>query len=89
MNVNDRSQGEMAVFNTCSACGEYCVEKGVQALDAQKALAVCPKCGYQHQSFRLPLVVVTGARGVGKSTICLALTSKMRDAAVVIEGDIL
>ncbi|UVI29695.1 AAA family ATPase [Paenibacillus spongiae] len=76
------------MFNVCIQCGEYHVEKSIQPINNFEAFAICPHCGHAHRFFRLPLFVVTGASGVGKSTICLALTSKLKDA-VVIEGDIL
>ena len=73
------------MFNVCPNCGEYKPEKIV---DSEGPYAVCPVCNYRHKFLRLPLFVLTGASGVGKTTTCLALTAKTNDL-VVMESDIL
>lgn len=73
------------MFNVCPNCGEYRADKDILP---EGAYAVCPDCGFQHQFIRLPLFIVTGASGVGKSTACLALAAKTKDV-VVMESDIL
>jgi hypothetical protein len=73
------------MFNVCPQCGEFSEEK---VIDTRGPFAICPHCGYAHQFERLPLFVVTGASGSGKSTIGLALVPALRDC-VVIESDIL
>lgn len=47
---------------------------------------ICAHCGYQHPFRRLPLFVISGPSGAGKTTACLALAPEM-DACVCIEGD--
>ena len=73
------------VFNVCPNCGEYRADKIIVPAGAY---AVCPNCEYQHQFIRLPLFVLTGASGVGKTTTCLALAARAKDL-VVMESDIL
>lgn len=69
----------------CPGCGEYSEEKEI---DPAGPFAVCPYCRYRHPFVRLPLFVVSGASGSGKSTVCLALASAMSEC-VVMETDIL
>jgi gluconate kinase len=73
------------MFNVCPNCGEYRVDK---LIVPDGAYAVCPICEYKHKFARLPLFVLTGASGVGKTTLCLALAADMKDF-VVMESDIL
>lgn len=73
------------MFNVCPACGEYAVDKRV---DPSGPYAVCPRCGHAHPFVMLPLFVVTGASGSGKSTVCLRLARSMPEC-VVLESDIL
>ena len=73
------------MFNVCPNCGEYRVDK---IIVPEGPYAVCPSCKYQHKFLRLPLFVLTGASGVGKTATCLALAAKAKDV-VVMESDIL
>jgi len=73
------------MFNVCPNCGELRVDKIILP---DGPYAVCPHCEYQHKFLRLPLFVITGASGVGKSSTCLALAAKTKDF-VVIDSDIL
>ena len=73
------------MFNVCPNCGEYRVDK---IIVPEGPYAVCPVCEYQHKFIRLPLFVLTGASGVGKTTTCLALAAWTMDF-VVMESDIL
>jgi hypothetical protein len=73
------------MFNVCPNCGEYHADK---IIVPEGAYAVCPDCNYRHKFFRLPLFVLTGASGAGKTTTCLALAAKAKDF-VVMESDIL
>jgi hypothetical protein len=57
-------------------------------IETEGVYAICPKCRFRHEFVRLPLFILTVASGVGKSTVCLALAAKMKDA-VVKESDIL
>lgn len=73
------------MFNVCPNCGEYRADKVIEPLGAY---AICPVCGFRHKFVQLPLFILTGASGAGKSTVCLALLSKAKDF-VVMESDIL
>src|SRR5215204_1815673 len=73
------------MFNVCPGCGEYRADKEI---DATSAYVVCPVCGHRHKFVQLPLFILTGASGAGKSTASLALVDKLKDI-VVMESDIL
>jgi adenylate kinase family enzyme len=73
------------MFNVCSSCGEYRADK---VIVPEGAYAICPNCSFRYKFIRLPLFILTGASGVGKSTVCLGLAAKMKDV-VVMESDIL
>jgi len=73
------------MFNVCPNCGEYAVEKHI---DASGPFAVCPHCQYAHPFLQQPLFIISGASGTGKSTACLSLISLLLEC-VVLEQDIL
>lgn len=73
------------MFNVCPNCGEYRVDKMVLP---EGPYAVCPVCEYRHEFVRLPLFVVTGPSGAGKTTTCLTAAASTKDF-VVMESDIL
>ena len=73
------------MFNVCPNCGEYRVDKMVLP---EEPYAVCPVCEYRHRFVRLPLFIVTGASGTGKTTTCLTAAAITKDF-VVMESDIL
>jgi 2-phosphoglycerate kinase len=73
------------MFNVCLKCGEYHSDK---IIEPEGPYAVCPNCKYQHKFIRLPLFVLTGSSGVGKTATCVALAARTKDF-VVMESDIL
>jgi len=73
------------MFNVCPACGRYSEEK---LIDPDGPFAICPYCGHRHHFVRLPLFVLTGASGAGKTAVCLALAAKMSEC-VFMESDVL
>jgi broad-specificity NMP kinase len=73
------------MFNICQQCGLWSDE---QMVDPDGPYALCPHCGYQHWFRRLPLFVVTGPSGVGKSTLCIELAPNL-PGYVCLESDIL
>jgi hypothetical protein len=73
------------MFNVCFNCGEYRPDKIV---DPAGPYAICPLCGYKHTFLWLPLLVVSGASGAGKSSVCQALLGKMTEV-VLLDSDIL
>jgi predicted kinase len=72
------------MFNVCHRCGQYSVDKVV----TDEPVAICPECGHAHAFTRLPLLVVSGASGAGKSTVCHRLLGRVRQA-VLLDSDIL
>ncbi len=73
------------MFNVCARCGEYSGEKFIEP---EGPFAVCPFCGYRQQFVRLPMFVVSGPSGTGKTTVYLDLAHKMTEC-VCVETDIL
>ena len=73
------------MFNVCPNCGE---DRADKAIAPEGAYAACPSCRFRHKFLRLPLFILTGASGVGKSTVCLELAARMKEV-VVMESDIL
>lgn len=72
-------------MNVCFQCGIYHADK---TIDLSGPYAICPECGYKHLFQRLPLLIVSGASGTGKTTICQRLTGKVTKA-VLLDSDIL
>jgi len=73
------------MFNICPKCGE---DRADKTIEPEGPYAVCPNCNYRHKFVRLPLFILTGASGVGKTTTCLALASRANDF-LPIDSDIL
>lgn len=73
------------MFNVCFNCGQYRADK---IIDPDGPYAICPICGYKHPFLRLPLLIVSGASGTGKSTLCNRLAGTVA-GVVLLEGDIL
>ncbi len=73
------------MLNVCHRCGIYRADK---IIDPTGPYAVCPECGFQHPFKYLPLLVVSGASGTGKSTVCNYLTGRCQ-GVLPIDSDIL
>ncbi|MFN2136383.1 MAG: AAA family ATPase [Candidatus Promineifilaceae bacterium] len=73
------------MINTCRRCGAYVVEKRI---DPAGPYAICPACGEQHRFRQLPLLLVCGPSGGGKTTTLYSLLGRMT-AVVLLEGDLL
>ncbi len=73
------------MFNVCPQCGAYSDKK---TIDPSGPFAVCPYCGHPHRFVQLPLFVLTGASGSGKTTIALQLAIALHEC-VTMECDIL
>jgi hypothetical protein len=73
------------MFNVCSNCGEYRADK---IIDPAGPYAICPLCGYKHVFAWLPLLIVSGASGSGKTTVCQVLLGKL-SSVVLLDSDIL
>lgn len=73
------------MFNVCPGCGEY---TDVKEIINKPVRAVCPVCGHERQFLSLPLFVITGASGSGKTTAALELITTTHDF-VILDQDIL
>lgn len=76
------------MFNVCPSCGLYSVEKTIRPGTGWEAEAICPTCGYAHPFLRLPLFVISGASGTGKTTVGLRL-ARTDSRCIHLESDIL
>ena len=73
------------MMNVCWNCGLYRADK---TFDPTGPYAICPECDYPHPFLLLPLIIVSGASGTGKSTVCNYLTGRYQQA-VLLDSDIL
>lgn len=73
------------MFNVCHNCGLYRADK---TIDPSGPYAICPECGHKHLFRQLPLLIVSGASGAGKTTACNALLGRLADV-VLLDSDIL
>jgi shikimate kinase len=73
------------MLNVCFQCG---INRADKTIDPNGPFAICPECGYQHHFHYLPLLVVSGASGTGKSTVCQQLSGQYQEA-VLLDSDIL
>jgi hypothetical protein len=73
------------MMNVCFQCGMYRADK---IIDPSGPFAICPECGYKHFFQQLPLLVVSGASGTGKTSVCQQLMGKIGQV-VLLDSDIL
>lgn len=73
------------MVNVCFQCGVYHADK---TIDPSGPFAICPECGFNHHFLLLPLFIVSGASGAGKSTVCHALLGRLPNA-VLLDSDII
>lgn len=73
------------MFHVCWSCGSYRPDKQI---DLSRSQARCPECGFAHPLRALPLLLVGGASGAGKSSLAQRLLGT-RDDVIVLDGDIL
>ena len=76
------------MFNICPACGHESVSKAIVPVSEDEADAICPQCAAPFRFRRLPLFVITGASGAGKSTVGLRLMKSLT-THVVLDMDVL
>lgn len=72
------------MFNVCLSCGHW---HDRRKIDPTGPYAICPDCSYQQPFVYLPLFVITGASGAGKTAVAMALVGHLPDF-VLLEGDI-
>ncbi|MGM9647356.1 MAG: AAA family ATPase [Eubacteriales bacterium] len=70
------------MIGTCPHCGNYKKDKTVTDTEI-----LCPRCGYRWHYRRLPLFILSGCSGVGKTTTGQALLQRQTDF-IVLDGDI-
>jgi adenylate kinase family enzyme len=71
------------MFNLCPRCFVYRADKLIEG-----DVAICPACGDRRPFLRLPLALITGASGAGKSTVLQQLLA--RDTGwVLLDADVL
>jgi len=73
------------MFNVCHECGLYRADK---IIDPNGPIAICPECGHKHSFLQLPLLIVSGASGAGKSSVCQYLLGQ-HNHIVLLDADIL
>jgi len=73
------------MLNVCFKCGIYRADK---IIDPTGPYAICPECGHPHPFLYQPLLIISGASGAGKSTVCNRLVGHYQDA-VLLDSDIL
>lgn len=70
------------MLGICGNCGNYDWDK-----DVKEEQISCPKCGHVWSYKRLPLYILTGCSGVGKTTTAKVIMEKCKDM-VVLDADI-
>jgi hypothetical protein len=73
------------MINICFQCGIYRADK---IINPDGPVAICPECGYRHRFALQPLLIVSGASGAGKSTVCQTLIGRLSQV-VILDSDIL
>ncbi len=75
------------MFGVCHNCAEFSDKK---KLSSDGKHLVCPLCNYEQEFLRLPLFIITGASGSGKSTVWREiLYDKNKPDVVMLESDLL
>ena len=69
------------MIGSCPHCGNWQWDKEVAGNEI-----ICPKCGVRWPFRRLPVYILTGCSGVGKTTTAQAL-QKMTDEFIVLDSD--
>jgi hypothetical protein len=77
------------MYNVCPQCGMYAVEKTVTPLNETSAQAhiTCPHCQQSLVVPYLPLFIINGASGSGKSALQVQLMARMA-SVIWLESDI-
>jgi gluconate kinase len=75
------------MLNICFNCGEYQADKEVIILDSV-SYAVCKYCDFKSKFESLPLYILSGASGIGKTSIMKSLQAEMLEL-VFLDGDAL
>jgi hypothetical protein len=80
------------MFDVCPDCGAYSPAKSVVPDErdpaGMAAFAICPRCNHRFRFLRMPLFLVSGPSGAGKTTVGEALTALLPEC-VVLDADVL
>ena len=76
------------VRQVCQRCGSFSTDGPVRSDGPGWAVVTCPACAHYTRIRRLPLFVLTGASGTGKTSISELLLYTFPDV-VVLESDVL
>ena len=78
------------MFSVCTKCGEWQPTRSLRVDGAvtSQAFLSCDTCYYEMAFAYLPLLIVTGASGTGKSTLCHAMAGNT-EQLVTLDSDIL
>lgn len=74
-------------IDVCPGCGMYMTKKRIEG-DGESAVCICEDCGHRHAFLRLPLFVVLGPSGAGKTTLCMQM-GRLSPGFVFLDGDTL
>jgi adenylylsulfate kinase-like enzyme/predicted RNA-binding Zn-ribbon protein involved in translation (DUF1610 family) len=77
------SRLEDVMINICPQCGQCRDDK---AIDVQGQRVICPECGHEHPFRIMPLFIIGGLSGAGKTTVMLELLSRELPV-VLLDGD--
>lgn len=72
------------MMHVCWGCGAYHADKQI----VPGPMAICPACGHPHPFRQQPLLLIGGASGAGKTTICRALLGRLTQV-VLLDSDTL
>lgn len=75
------------MINTCKRCKEYQIDKEIIHRNG-KSFAICGHCKYPNPFISLPLFIISGASGVGKTTTMRLLKQEISNM-VFLDGDIM
>jgi hypothetical protein len=73
------------MYHVCWSCGSYRADK---LIDPSSGAAICPDCGFAHPFRAVPLLLVGGASGSGKSALAQRLLGAREDV-VLLDADII
>jgi energy-coupling factor transporter ATP-binding protein EcfA2 len=76
------------VFHVCPQCRLYRADQIVEPRAPGWAEIACPECGFRRSARYLPLYIVGGASGSGKSSLCNALAGNL-EGFIPLDSDIL
>lgn len=74
-------KGDIKMIGICTKCGNHQWDKEVKGDEIH-----CPKCGNSWKFIRLPLFILTGCSGIGKTTTAMEIIRRKAEFTVL-DGD--